>query len=178
MKCTDCNGSKVYVGLGFTQQAEACGHGAGSGIEPGSSTGSLPLRDYQQAAVDTALTQRALWGEDPRLIERPWVLHVSKHCGQFPGHVLLEVNDDATHFMDAKYDDGQKGYVDVFDANTGVHWILMGRRKGNDGADDRWMTWDTVQVPRPVIQDYAQQHYLALYQRVEMENKFKCHWHF
>jgi hypothetical protein len=177
MKCTDCNGSGVYVGLSHYNEREDCERCGGSCIEPGGKNGSFPLRDYQQAAVDAALTPRALW-EDSRLIERPWVLHVSKHCGQFPGHVRLELNGDAACFMDAKYDDGQKGYVNFHDANTGVHWILMGRRKGNDDADDRWMTWDTVQVPRRVIQDYAQQHYLALYQRIEMKNEFKCLWHY
>jgi hypothetical protein len=54
----------------------------------------------------------------------------------------------------------------------------LGRRTGPSIASNRWITWEPKQAPRPVVQDYAQDHYLALYKRVEMKNEFKCIWHY
>lgn len=172
MKCTDCNGSGVYVGLSHYNEREDCGRCGGSCIEPG----GAPLRDYQQQAVDDILAKRALWTGHAESFTRRSVLRISKDQKQFPGRVWLELKSERTYFMDASYNDG-KGNVEFKDATTGVYWVLLGSRPGR-GSSERWLGWDTPQVPRPVILEFAQTNYLALYQRIEMKNDFKCIWHY
>ncbi len=178
MKCTDCNGSGVYVGLSHYNERQDCGRCGGSCIEPTGKNGSFPLRDYQQQAVDDILAKRALWTGHAESITRTSVLRISKDQKQFPGRIYLEVSCglERMHFMDASYNDG-KGNVEFKDADTGVHWVLLGSRPGR-GSSERWLGWDASQVPRPVILEFAQTNYLALYQRIEMKNDFKCIWHY
>ena len=178
MECTDCKGSGIYVGLGHYNERETCRRCNGSKDEPSRiGTTGTPLRDYQQDALGNVLAERALWTGHAELITKHMVLRVSEDQGRFPRRVTLALNPNCTSFTQLR-DDNTGKPARFNDPTNGVHWLLLGRRGEKRAADLRLMTWDSIQIPSPVIEGYAQDHYLTLYKRIDMKNEFKCLWHY
>lgn len=163
MKCTDCNGSRIYIGLGHYNDREACRHCKGSGNEPG---GALP------GSAATRFFPGVTAKATPDLVRK-----LSQSQGRFPEFISLRGSVNLLtfrlHFSDIISTDGCTVLND-----DSVHWVLLGERLGGTDVDSRLIGWETHDVPEPVVQEYAEMHYLALYQRVDIRNHFRCIWHY
>lgn len=154
MKCTDCNGSRFYVGLGFTQQQEACRHCGGTGIEPNSiSKEKTVLKSDAGAGIQTA--PRAKKYNTPQQLMLSDVEYISDNLGNFPTPIK------------------EPG------VSAAVYWIYVGRRNPPQCETDRRLSsTDSKSLPKAVALDYAQDHYLALYEREGTTEIFHCIWHY
>ena len=164
MKCTDCNGSGQYVGLGL-YPAEPCESCGGTGIHTIQAKPTSQPGRYAQIAgrisvltgVDISAYSDGFW-------------KVNTWC--FPNVIALETKDVV----------GQGKLFTLFgvsvdNINEGLQYLLLGDRRPHQSNNDRVLfTWFSKDHPRPVVLDHAQKHYLILYERDGQENRFQKIW--
>ncbi len=167
MKCTDCNGTKQYLGLLHYQVPEACRRCNGTGIEPGSERVSQSKASSQVNGVVHTLTI-------------PTIVELSKRLKDFPKRVALETRKTRANelvFANSAFHIDTEAIPVTYP--KGPFWIYAGARTP---AQNRWdsspLDWGSIDVPEPVAKNHAQRHYLVLYRRINLLNEFVCHWHF
>ncbi|GAF71882.1 unnamed protein product, partial [marine sediment metagenome] len=79
------------------------------------------------------------------------------------------------YFSHQQYPDGT--LVKVTNSEEGLHWVMLGVRIGSI-IDKRGIGWDTKYQNVTGMLEFAQDHYLALYKRIKMDNRFQCLWHY
>ena len=173
MICTDCNGKKVYVGLGHYNERTPCGRCGGSGQEPNQPSG-MPLRDYQKEALTSKLAERALWTGHAEVVTAAIVSTITDNLTRFPGRVYLPTTSRGERFSGIKYSEGALVRTD----DERVYWLLLGSRKVGGAMHHYQIAWRLRDKTRRDMMDYASIYYLTLYQRIEMKNEFKCIWHY
>lgn len=157
MDCTDCNGSGLYVGLGL-YPAETCERCSGTGKEPlgGGATGATgPTKEYSD--VPRTLTNITARG----FIDDFW----NGKKDSFPSAIRLVV--------DTKSHPGRHYFL-MFNTpvqDTGTFYILVGHRDGGDLVSRL-----PKDMPNAVALSFAQQHHLALYERLGADNYFFKIW--
>ena len=149
MKCIDCNGSKFYVGLGFTQQQEPCRRCEGSGVEPN----SVPKETANKTSYSNKT--RAIQYDAPQNLTLAAIEGISDGLQCFPTPVEIE------------------------EVRDNVYWLCVGRRSPPQCSTDRMLANGSGKdFPKAVVLEHAQNHFLALYEREGTQNKFHCIWHY
>ena len=176
MKCTDCNGNKIYEGLGhYGDVREPCRRCEGSGEEPANPiTKRLGMTGTPIRGSALASRTRATTGQ-PELVTKGSGRSASSKQSPFPDLIRLEETQDG-YFKYQRLPDST--LVRVTNVVNGPHWVMLGTRSGGGAMSKIAIGWDTAQQSRKAMLDLAQDHYLTLYERVKMDNKFRCLWHY
>lgn len=177
MKCTDCNGNKFYEGLGhFGDVREYCSRCKGSGKEPGNSISRLGTTGTPIRRGDSPAYRARGTGGLAELMTKVSIQSVSANQSSFPDTIRLETTQhNGGYFTHHQHPDGT--LVKVTNSEEGLHWVMLGVRAGS-GLDKDPLGWDTQHQTEAVMLPFAQAHYLALYKRINMDNRFQCIWHY